>query len=341
MPMMQMEKLFTLLNNGATWTNLRVFNHPVFWLAIDPNNQNTMYASVIHYGGTPGAQAGGIYRTTDLNNLATSAWTKLPNPPRTEGHPASIVVLNDGKVVCTFSGRRNGSGTFTASSGVFVYDPVATSWTDVSHIGMQYWTKDIVIDPSDPTQNTWYVCVFSGWGGPPNGLGGLYKTTNRGTNWTKLTGSQFDRVTSITFNPLDSLQAYLTTETQGLWMSGDMNNAMPAWTLVETYPFRQPERVFFNPFNKTEIWVTSFGNGMRTGNTGMYVFTGNGDWNNPANWRNQLVPPTTIPNGFRVSIEPAAGGRCNFSGNIIVQPGASLTVKSAKHLNVSGSIIIQ
>ena len=94
-------------------------------------------------------------------------------------------------------------GTFTASSGVFVYDPVATSWTDVSHIGMQYWTKDIVIDPNDPTQNTWYVCVFSGWGGPPNGLGGLYKTTNRGTNWTKLTGSQFDRVTSITFNPQD------------------------------------------------------------------------------------------------------------------------------------------
>jgi hypothetical protein len=90
-------------------------------------------------------------------------------------NPASIIVLNDGKMVCTYSGRRTSGGSFTASSGVFIYDPVGNSWSDVSDAGMQYWTKDIVIDPSDPTQNTWYVCVFSGWGGAPNGLGGLYK----------------------------------------------------------------------------------------------------------------------------------------------------------------------
>ena len=40
---------------------------------------------------------------------------------------------------------------------------------------MRYWTKDILIDPNDATQSTWYVCVYSGWGGPPNGLGGLYR----------------------------------------------------------------------------------------------------------------------------------------------------------------------
>ena len=27
-------------------------------------------------------------------------------------------------------------------------------------------------------------------------------------------------------------------------------------------PFRQPERVFFNPFNPNEVWVTSFGGGV-------------------------------------------------------------------------------
>jgi hypothetical protein len=132
---------------------------------------------------------------------------------------------------------------------------------------MQYWTKDIIIDPSDATQKTWYVCVFSGWGGAPNGKGGLFKTTNRGASWTKLTGSQFDRVTSITFNPLQLTQAYLTTETQGLWVSGNMNVATPTWSLVSNYEFRQPERVFFNPFNPSEMWVTSFGNGLKVGST--------------------------------------------------------------------------
>ncbi|HYF32069.1 MAG TPA: T9SS type A sorting domain-containing protein [Chitinophagaceae bacterium] len=250
-------------NNGAAWQLLHQFNHPVFWLATDPTNANRLYASVIHYGG--GTGQGGIWVTHDLNNLATSAWSKLPNPPRTQGHPAAIVVLNDGKVVCTYSGRRNNTGAFTASSGVFIYDPATGLWSDVSHADMQYWTKDIIIDPADPTQNTWYVAVFSGWGGAPNGRGGLFRSTNRGASWTKLTGTQFDRVTSITFNPASLNQAYLTTETQGLWVSNNMNAATPTWTLVSNYPFRQPERVFFNPFNLNEIWVTSFGSGLKVG----------------------------------------------------------------------------
>jgi hypothetical protein len=252
-------------DNGANWTTLHSFGHPVFWIAIDPNNADRMYASIIQFGGTAGSQVGGIYMTNNLSAGAASTWTKLANPPRTEGHPACIEVLKNGKMVCTFSGRINPSNAFTNSSGVFVYDPIAVSWSDVSDAGMNYWTKDIVIDPSDTTQKTWYAAVFSGWGGAPNGLGGLYKTTNSGTSWTKLTGSQFDRTTSITFNPQNLNQAYLTTETQGLWISNDINTATPTWTLVNSYSFRQPERVFFNPYNQNEMWVTSFGNGMKVG----------------------------------------------------------------------------
>ncbi|MCF6133327.1 T9SS type A sorting domain-containing protein [Flavobacterium wongokense] len=255
-------KIVYSTNEGQTWQNLHVFNHPVFWIAIDPNNPNTAYASVIHYNG--GAGVGGIYKTTNLNLLASSTWTLLPNPPRTEKHPACINVLNDGKVVCSYSGRRTDDG-FQPSSGVFVYNPAGNSWTDVSHAGMQYWTKDVIIDPNDATQNTWYACVFSGWGGAPNGLGGLYKTTNRGTSWTKLTGTTIDRVTSITFNPTNANQIYLTTEGQGLWMCSNINSGTPSFTMVNSYPFQQPERVFFNPYNANELWVTSFGNGMKVG----------------------------------------------------------------------------
>ena len=255
-------KIVYSTNEGQTWQNLHVFNHPVFWIAIDPNNPNTAYASVIHYAN--GVGTGGIYKTTNLNLLASSTWTLLPDPPRTQKHPACINVLNDGKVVCSYSGRRTDTG-FQASSGVFVYNPGNNSWADVSHAGMHYWTKDVVIDPNDATQNTWYACVFSGWGGAPNGLGGLYKTTNRGTNWTKLTGMTIDRVTSITFNPSNANQIYMTTEGQGLWMSANINAGTPNFSVVDSYPFQQPERVFFNPYNVNELWVTSFGNGMKMG----------------------------------------------------------------------------
>lgn len=255
-------KILYSTNKGQTWQTLHTFGHPVFWIALDPSNPNRAYASVIHYNG--GSGVGGIYICNDLQNLGTSTWTLLSNPPRTEKHPASIVVLNDGKMVCTYSGRR--TTVFTASSGVFIYDPAGSgSWTDVSHTGMQYWTKDIVIDPNDATQKTWYACVFSGWGGAPNGLGGIYKTTNRGTSWTKLTGTTIDRVTSCTFNPNNANQIFITTEGQGLWMSSNINSGTPTFSMVPNYPFQQPERVFFNPYNNSEMWVTSFGNGMKMG----------------------------------------------------------------------------
>jgi hypothetical protein len=250
-------KIIYSTDDGATWQLVHSFGHPVFWIALDPNNANRAYASVVS------SAAGGIYICNDLNNLGTSVWTLLAAPPRTEGHPASLVVLNDGKLVATYSGHRDPG--FTGSSGTFMYDPIGMGWTDVSDPGMYYWTKDIVIDPNDAAQNTWYVSVFSGWGGPPNGLGGLYKTTNRGTSWTNLTGTTLDRVTSCTFNPNNPDQVYITTEVQGLWISNNINAGTPTFNPVTSYPFRQPERVFFNPFDNNEVWVTSFGNGMKMG----------------------------------------------------------------------------
>ncbi len=256
-------KIFFSADGGSNWTILHNFGHPVFWIAVDPNNANKMYASVIHYAGGGAGSQGGIWMTSTLSAVGGGLWTKLPNPPRTEGHPASIVVLNDGKVLCTYSGRY--TTNFTASSGVFLYDPATSSWSDKSDPGMQYWTKDIVVDPSDTSQNTWYTCVFSGYGGSANNKGGLYRTTDRGTTWTKLTALLFDRVTSITFNPLNLKQAFLTTETQGLWVTQDISKAIPTFSLVYEYSFRQPERVYFNPYKPSEIWVTSFGNGVKVG----------------------------------------------------------------------------
>jgi len=212
-------------------------------------------------------------------------------------------------MVCTFSGRRTAAGAFTASSGVFLYDPAIDSWSDVSHADMHYWTKDIIIDPTDPAQNTWYVAVFSGWGGAPNGKGGLFRTTNRGATWTKLTGTQFDRVTSITFNPILTSQAYLTTEVQGLWISSNMNAPTPSWSLVSNYDFRQPERVFFNPFNANEVWVSSFGNGLKVGLSGalpVKLITFNGNRDNSIS-RLQWVTSNEVT-GDRFEIERSING---------------------------------
>ena len=259
-------KLIYSQDAGLTWQNLHTFGHPVFWVALDPNNPERAYASVIHYAA--GSGVGGVYRCDNLSALSASTWTLLPAPPRTEKHPASLLVLDDGTLLATYSGRRNSSGAFTPSSGTFSYSPGNNAWTDISDPGMHYWTKDLVLDPTDASQNTLYVGVFSGWGGPPNGLGGLYRSTNRGQSWTRITGTTLDRVTSCTFNPQNPQELYVTTERQGLWLSQDIQAASPSFSLVQQYPFRQPERVFFNPYDPDQIWVSSFGNGMKVGSLG-------------------------------------------------------------------------
>lgn len=246
------------INQGAAWQILHDFGHPVIFLALDSRHPNRMYASVVHHS------LGGIFVSNDIQNGSGSTWTKLTNPPRTQGHPFNIYVLWDSTLVCTYSGRRDSSGAFTASSGVFVSTDNGTSWLDRSDNGMRYWTKDLNIDdPTDSGQTTWYAGVFSGWGGPPNNLGGLYRTTNRGVSWTRINDLLWVESCCINWYHLNEM--FMASGDNGLWFSDNIQSANPTFTLVASYPFSHPLRIFYNPYNGNEIWVTSFGNGLKAG----------------------------------------------------------------------------
>lgn len=251
-------------DNGASWKPLKNFGHPVVWVTLDPTRPNRLYAAVVH------STDGGIYVTDELEKGQAAGWRKLPAPPRTEGHPYNIVVLNDGTLVCSYSGRRAGKD-FTLSSGVFVSADGGQSWEDRSDPGMRCWTKDIVVDPADPAQQTWYAGVFHAWGAVGRaGRSGCYRTTDRGKSWTCLADNTLApsgvlNVESCAFNPNNPRECYLTTEYDGLWYTADIRAAKPVFVPVTSYPFHHPMRVFFNPADPAEMWVTSFGNGLYVG----------------------------------------------------------------------------
>lgn len=243
-------------NQGLTWSRLVSLGKPVVALALDPNNLNRLYASVVN------STNGGIYRTVNLNAGTSSTWTRLAVPPRTQGHPLSIVVLKDGTLVASYSARI-ATNNFQPSSGVFISTTDGASWVDRSDAGMKYYTKDLTIDPCDSSQNTWYASVWGEWGAS-SGLGGLYVTKNRGTSWTLLT-TNIQSVNSCAVNPANTNELYLATEYQGLWYTTNRFATSPLFAQLAGYPFTFATRVFFNPYNSNEVWVTSFGNGMRLG----------------------------------------------------------------------------
>ena len=89
-------------------------------------------------------------------------------------------------------------------------------------------------------------------------------TANRGVTWTRIT-SGLKAVGSCTINPTNPDEMYVTTEDQGLWYTSNRRAASPTFTQLAGYPFRFPSRVFYNPYDSNEVWVTSYGNGMRLG----------------------------------------------------------------------------
>jgi len=284
-------------DSGSTWTTLYDFGHPVIWVTLSPNDPDKMYASIVH------STQGGIFYSSD----AGTNWTKLNNPPRTEGHPFNIRVLNDNTLVCSYSGRRDANGDFTESSGVFYSTDNGNTWYDRSHPDMYRWTKDVVIDPHDSDQNTWYACVFSHWGHYPNEVGGVFKTTDRGVNWIRL--NDLYRVNSLTVHPDFPDIVYITTETQGLWYSSDFSQGNPNFSQLN-YPYSQPMRLFFNPYNHNELWLTSFGIGTSKGITHLgrtyYVSTTGNDNNTGLSiaeaWRTIGKAANTIMSGDTVYV---------------------------------------
>ncbi len=246
-------------DKGATFTQLKSFGASggvACWIALDPTNAERAYVAVAHNTATKG----GLWKTENLSAGIAATWTLCAKPPRTEGHIFNVNVLTNGDLVVSYSARKATSSTaFSQSAGVFYSTDKGATWQDRTAANMKFYTKDVVIDPKN--ESTWYAAVFQAWGsGVPLGTGGLYKTTDKGGTWKQISTSY--RVNSATINPLKTNELYFTTETEGLWFSDNIDTANPTFKQVESYPFRHPMRVFFNPFKPTEYWVSSYGAGM-------------------------------------------------------------------------------
>ena len=265
--------LYVSTDKGLTWDEIHKFtdppvngavpSNPVLSVLVDQAVPNRAYALVGNH------KTGGVWPTDELDKGVKAGWTKLANPPRTEGHPWDIKILVDGTLVVSYSARRDEKG-MTQSSGVFVSTDGGKTWADrtdpASASDMCYYTQDVIIDPRDAGQNTWYCCVDyvvflpDAW---PNAKTGVYKTTDRGLTWRRIFAQERVGARSLAINPQTN-EMYLATS-KGLWYSNNSQEQSPSFTRVADVRYHAITRVFLNPYKSSEVWVVSFGGGVMWG----------------------------------------------------------------------------
>jgi hypothetical protein len=72
-----------------------------------------------------------------------------------------------------------------------------------------------------------------------------------------------------------------------------------------------------------------------------YIFNGSGNWNVISNWMNQSQPPSNLPSGNDIIIDPKPAGQCSLNVPQIISPGGTIRVKAGKNFIVNGSLTIQ
>jgi hypothetical protein len=174
--------------------------------------------------------------------------------------------LNNGDLISVYGPRDISSSStpswiFSNSSGVFYSTDGGITWADVTLTAMQKEVVNVEIDPNDPDQNTWLAFVGNKAIAP-----GVYRTTDKGQSWTNVYNQG---VLSGSFHPTLPNTLYICTELDGLVSASNTNSNSFAITPVSSYPFRRPQRVFFNPYDVNEVWVANFGNGFRVGMTNL------------------------------------------------------------------------
>ena len=69
-----------------------------------------------------------------------------------------------------------------------------------------------------------------------------------------------------------------------------------------------------------------------------YTFNGNGNYNDPGNWEGGLMPPSTLPAGSSIVINPSGTGECVLNIAQQIGAGALFTVLPGKRLLIMGDL---
>jgi photosystem II stability/assembly factor-like uncharacterized protein len=184
------------------------------------------------------------WRSTNATSQAVASNVNWVQASTVVGSSASAFAIDpndsDNVWMASFGTLRQTNNGTTANS--------ATVWTDRTPSGTSSYRKSwIEVDANDTTGNTVYVTHSTYTGGGKH----VYKTTNRGTNWTDISGNLPDiPVHCVVVQPYFSNNIFVGTEL-GVFASQDggstwasMNTNGFANTVVEAIEFQTATKLY-------------------------------------------------------------------------------------------------
>lgn len=162
---------------GPTWefigpTNLAVphnqfqgvgpVNGRINALAVDPNNPDILYA---------GAAAGGVFKSYDGGNI----WVNISE--NWKSLPVNCITLADSNTIFVGLGDQHGHRSW--GTGVMKSTNGGQTWTLVGSPNLIGVSK-ILIDPDNANN---IVCTTTGYDSAGNGIGKIFRSTDRGETW--------------------------------------------------------------------------------------------------------------------------------------------------------------
>ncbi|MBV9971829.1 MAG: hypothetical protein JO135_00680, partial [Candidatus Eremiobacteraeota bacterium] len=251
-------------NGGLTWE--QVMEHAavaaIGAVAIDPTNENVVWVGTGEANPRNDVSFGdGVYKTTDggkswqhvgLND--TMHISRIAIDPK---HRNTVVVGALGNVFADSSAR----GIYRTTNG-------GRTWQHTLYVGPSSGVSDVAMDPKNP-QNV-YAGIWQfrrvPWtftsGGPQDGL---YKSTDGGKSWRKLTGhglpSGIMGRIGLAISPSNPRRVYAVIEAHGgiLWRSDDSGaswKVVSKNTLVDQRPFYF-SHIAVDPNNQNHVYAVS------------------------------------------------------------------------------------
>ena len=256
--------IWRTVDAGQTWTNISdgfLNVGPVGALAVAPSNPDIVYAGTGSGGVRGNISIGdGMYRTTD--DGATWEWIGLPESRhinRIWVHPTDpdhVYVAALGSVF----GPSEDRGVYETRDG-------GQNWSKILYVNEGTGAIDLMMSPDDPA--TLYAAMWTAERKPwtmrsGSTDGGVFKTTDGGSTWTKLSGGLPEMIgrIGVAVSPANPDRVYVLLEAEGdlrglyrsedrgasfRHISDDRNMLARPWyyTHVDAHP-TDPDVVFIN-----------------------------------------------------------------------------------------------